>query len=110
MFLLNFITHNDNLAFQPSRISRFVNFRISDGRGCACPFPRILFLFATVISSYIHLVGCENAGWVERIGASSRAITRARRDNEYDGEGSSSNRAEAPPNGSPSCDAESFYI
>lgn len=44
------------------------------------------------------------------IGASSRAITRARRDNEYDGEGSSSNRAEAPPNGSPSCDAESFYI
>lgn len=44
------------------------------------------------------------------IGALSRAITRARRDNEYDGEGSSSNRAEAPPNGSPSCDAESFYI
>lgn len=44
------------------------------------------------------------------IGALSRAITRARRDNEYDGEGSSSNRAEAPPNGSPSSDAESFYI
>lgn len=110
MFLLNFITHNDNLAFQPSRISRFVNFRISDGRGCACPFPRILFLFATVISSLYSSRRCENAGWVERIGASSRAITRARRDNEYDGEGSSSNRAEAPPNGSPSCDAESFYI
>lgn len=53
---------------------------------------------------------CENAGWVERIGASSRSITRARRDNEYDGEGSSNNRAEAPPNGNPSSDAESFYI
>lgn len=35
-----------------------------------------------------------------RIGVSSRAITCARRDNEYDDEGSSSNRAEAPPNGS----------
>lgn len=68
VFLLNFIVPVITIIirgwFQPSRISRFVNFRISDGARVRLFFSRYFFFFTRIISSLFisNMVGYYENG------------------------------------------------